>query len=259
MKNYRWVLMVASTLLFVSTGFNVRAEDSDNDWQSAVTLYAWLPSVSGDLKYGGGDGSTVDAGDILDALNMTFMGALELRKNDWYLLTDIIYLDLDNSSTSAVSLPGGGSIVSDVEQELTGWQFGAYGGYRIYESNGSTLSLLAGLRYLAIEAEAKLDIQGPLPPELPARNFSKSEDLLDGVVGIRGQFAINDRWFVPVHADVGAGDSELTWQAVAGIGYRASWGETTVQYRHLVWDQGNDEFIQSLAFSGPGIGVRFQF
>jgi hypothetical protein len=259
MKSHPLRLVLLSYLLLAFAGSEAFATDDGDDWQHALTLYGWLPSVSGDLKYGQGDSSSVDSSDVLDALNMTFMGAYELRKHNWYLLTDVIYLDLGNSADTRVTLPGGGHIVSNVQQDLVGWQFGIYGGYLLHESARSQVSLLAGLRYLSIDADARLTIDGPLPPQLPSRHLSRSTDLWDGIVGARGRIAINDQWFIPFHLDVGTGDSDLTWQAASGVGYRASWGEVSLQYRHLEWDQVDDGLLQSLGFSGPGLAVKFRF
>ena len=100
---------------------------------------------------------------------------------------------------------------------------------------------------------------GPLPPSRPTAKLSKSADVWDAVVGFRGRAHINDRWFVPYYADVGAGDSDLTWQAMAGIGYEASWGETSLVYRHLEWDQGDDGLLKKLSFSGPAVAFKFRF
>lgn len=57
----------------------------------------------------------------------------------------------------------------------------------------------------------------------PGREGSNQQsiDNRDGIVGVKGRLALGSAsgWFVPHYADVGAGDSHLTWQAMAGIGY----------------------------------------
>jgi hypothetical protein len=228
--------------------------------ERSVTLYLWLPTLEGDLKYDAtGGSSTVDAGAILDALQMAFMGAVELRKEKWSLLADVIYLDLGDAKTSRVDLPGGGGIETHVDLQLSGWQLGLYGGYQLYRTDRGSLDVLAGVRYLSLDTDATLGISGPLPPSLPTRELSRSASIWDGVVGLRGRVEVNRNWFIPYHADVGAGDSELTWQAMTGIGYAASWGDVQLVYRHLEWDEGDDKLIQGLSFSGPGVAVKYRF
>lgn len=245
----------------VAVGQTVCAAGSASTWDNSFTLYGWFPSMDGELRYdlGGSDGASVDAGDILDALNMTFMGAFETRHGRWSLLADLIYLDLGSRDNSSVSLPGGGSIDTEVDLALDGWQFGLYGGYNLYLTPKASLDILAGLRYLSIDTDAELDIDGPLDLNLPSARLSTSTDVLDGVVGVRGRASINDKWFVPYHADVGAGDSDLTWQAMAGIGYAAGWGDVVLVYRHLAWDEGDDGLLQELSFSGPALAFKFHF
>ena len=161
------------------------------------------------------------------------MGALEFRKNEWSLLADVIYLDLANDNASRVGLPGGDPIVTNVDLGLTGWQLGLYGGYQLYRTERASLDLLAGTRHLSLDADAKLDISGPLLPGLPTARLSRSASLWDPVVGIRRPVELDHHWFVPYRADIDAGDSDLTWQAMMGIDYDPGWVDVTMAYRRL--------------------------
>ena len=231
-----------------------------NELETSFTLYVWLPSMSGDLKYpADGGNATVDGSDILNALQMAFMGAFEAREGKWSLLADVIYLDLGDDKTSQVGLPGGGAITGKVDLQLSGWQIGLYGGYQLYRTDRASVNLLAGARYLTLDADTTLSASGPLPPSLPSANLSDSTSIWDAVIGLRGRVELSPNWFVPYHADVGAGDSELTWQAMSGIGYQAGWGDVMVVYRHLAWDQGDDDLLQGLSFTGPAVAFRYHF
>lgn len=50
-------------------------------------------------------------------------------------------------------------------------------------------------------------------------DLSQTERMYDAIVGVRGSYRFGDtgRWRVPYYADVGAGDSDLTWQAMTGL------------------------------------------
>ena len=89
--------------------------------------------------------------------------------------------------------------------------------------------------------------------------YSKSETLWDGIVGVKGRIALTDTWYSPYYLDVGTGDSSLTWQVMAGVGYAFDWGDLTLTYRHLSYDQSGDKLIQNLSFSGPAMGMNFRF
>jgi hypothetical protein len=231
-----------------------------NSWRSSLTLYGWLPSVEGKLNYdlGGNDSGSIDAEDILDALDFAFMGAFEIRNGQWSLVSDVIYLKFSNDNTTSVSLPSG-TLSAAVDQELDGWQIGIYAGYNVYSVDQSTIDVVLGLRYLTIDADASLSIDGPLPSELPGRELSSSDDLWDGIIGVRGRVGFATNWFIPYHFDIGAGDSDLTWQVLAGVGYEAGWGDLILAYRHLEWDMGDDGLLEDFSFSGPAAGVKFNF
>ena len=51
----------------------------------------------------------------------------------------------------------------------------------------------------------------------------------------------------------------LAVQAMVGVGYDLGWGDATMLYRHLEWDQGEDELLQGLSFSGPAVSVNYRF
>lgn len=253
-KLARCALLSTSVISSVAASGLVQAAESPptGNWQHSVSLYAWLPTLDGEFKYQleDGDALPIDASQILDALNMIFMGAYEGRKDKWFILGDVIYLDLgDNKDRDTMGY-------SNVELNLNGWQLGLYGGHNLYQTSRSSLDLMAGLRYLKIETEGNLSSDLALLPDL---NLSKDADLWDGIIGFRGRTNINKNWFIPYHADIGTGDSDLTWQAMVGVGYQTGWGDTSLVYRHLEWDQGEDELLQNLSFSGPGIAVKFRF
>ncbi len=223
-------------------------------------IYAWLPSISGELNFtppGDGDGISVDAEDILDSLKMAFLGSFEARKGAWSGFTDVMYLDLEGDKSKSVSIPDGDTIdLFDVDMELTTWVWTLGGSYSVWQDGKSHLDLLAGARLLALDTEVKLKGQGPLGVK---SKLSASEDLWDGIIGVKGRVALNDRWFLPYYVDVGTGDTDLTWQGFAGIGYEFDWGEVMFDYRYLEYDQGSDKLIQDLGFGGVQMGVAFRF
>jgi hypothetical protein len=64
---------------------------------------------------------------------------------------------------------------------------------------------------------------------------------------------------VPLHADVGAGDSSVTWQLSAGVGYSFSWGDLLLVYRHLELEHDPVDVVERMGLSGPAIGASFRF
>ena len=125
--------------------------------------------------------------------------------------------------------------------------------------------MFRGARYFDVEALTTCDLTaeisvaetGVKPPS--QGDISKDVTLSDSIVGVRGQFDINDKWSSLYYADVGAGDSDLTWNVYLGLARQYGWGELLLAYRHLEYDQGDDSLLQGFSFSGPAIGARFRF
>jgi len=252
-----WVLALASGPVIAE------GAESEN-WQHRVVVYGWFPDIEGTLNYdipGTGGSAGANASDLIDALEGVFMGAYEGRRDKWSVKVDLLYLNLANSESNSVTIPIGGGATAKVgaDQGMTGWQVGLYGGYTAMQTDNLVFDVMAGLRYLDIAADAKLQITGPLPPTLPSKKISGSVHLWDAVVGVKGQYSINDKWYLPYHFDIGTGDSDLTWQAVGGIGYRFGWGSLMLAYRHLYYDEGDSGLLQELEFSGPAVAVSFDF
>jgi hypothetical protein len=219
-----------------------------------------LPGISGSLKYsppGSGDGIDVDAENIIDALQMTFMVSGEARKGAWAGFTDVIYLRLEGDKDKSVTLPSGATVEAlDANLELTGWVWTFGGSYTAWRKQQSHLDLLVGARLLSIDTELKLSGGGP---GQAYHKLSEGVDVWDGLIGVKGRLALNERWFLPYYADVGAGDSKLTWQALGGVGYAFDWGDVTLEYRHLEYDQEDDKLLQDIGFSGGMLGAVFRF
>jgi hypothetical protein len=81
------------------------------------------------------------------------------------------------------------------------------------------------------------------------------------VGAVRAGLIFAERWVLSLYGDVGAGDSDITWQVWGTLGYWCTENLLIAGgYRHLAyeWDgQGDDEL--DIQFSGPVLGVHFRF
>ena len=262
-------LAAAILLLVMFWGVSSAAAKSSMDtadkWQYELTIYGWLPSIDGTLKYGlppedGGDVG-VDASDILDSLNFVFMAAGEAHHNKFSFGMDVIYMDLSNSKSADILVgPDPGlQLGIDGGLSLKAWLVTGVVGYDVVQTNRSRMALVGGFRYLTLDADLDITITDPLPENPPPAHLSGSEDYWDGIIGIKGGLMLNEHWYIPYYADIGAGDSQLTWQLYAGIGYQFHWGDIKLGYRYLEYDLDDDKFVQDLKFYGPLLGVGFRF
>jgi hypothetical protein len=255
------------------------AQAQEGGWRYSLTPYLWLPNVNGTLRLSLPPGLTgrmdVETGpnDYLENLSGVLMLAGEARKGSWAVFSDLIYLKFDSQESkvraldfaSIGSTPINATLDVGTTSELEGWAWTLGASHTLVDTPGGTLDILGGLRYLDIDATVdwrlSAAINGPGGAVLPASGrITAATTASDGIIGVRGRVRLGaGKWSVPYYFDIGAGSSDLTWQALAGIAYSFSWGELTLAYRHLFYDQGEDKLMQDFEFSGPALGAVFRF
>jgi hypothetical protein len=235
------------------------AEKDPQDWRFSALVYLWAAGINGETSTGGD--VDISFNDIISNLDMTFMGTFEARKDKLSLLADVIYLNISEDDGGSENIPVDGTNVTvrvDTNVRLKSWinSFGA--AYNIVQQKKGNLDVLAGARYLYMDTTIKLDTQvGSLPKGF--KRLSESDHVWDGVIGVRGRLNLDERWYVPAEFDVGAGQSDSTWQAMAGVGYQFDWGHVILAYRYLHYNFDSDFPMKDLTVSGAALGVRFDF
>lgn len=255
-KQKSWVAGVSLLLAFCWA--NSAAAQDENKWQFEATIYGWYTEIDGTVKHPGGTipggPFEVDASDIIDNLEMVFMGTFEVRKNKWSLIADAIYLGIGADKNISVKSGSGIPVHASVDLDLSAWVLSGLVGYDVVQSEKVTLAVVGGARYAMIDVDVDLSLMG-----LQGSGRSDSEGLLDGVVGVRGFISLSEHWYLPYYADVGAGGSDLTWQALGGIGYQFGWGDIKLVYRYLSYDMDDGGLLKDLSVSGPALGIGFRF
>jgi hypothetical protein len=248
-------LFVTFFVLFIATSGTLEAQE--DDWKFGAELYFWYGSIGVDSASGGD--VDIDANDLVDALDFGFMTALGAQKGKWSFLVDVIYLDVSDDSDTGGTVPIGPGIPVGVHSnvKLKSWIVTPSVGYSVIQSDKFKLDILAGARYLWMEADLELDISGL--PQPRQDKISDSEDVWDGIIGVKGQVPLGKSWYVPYYLDVGTGNSELTWQAMAGIGYKFNKFDVVVAYRYLYWDFDDGALFDNMDINGPLAGVKFVF
>jgi len=226
--------------------------EETSGWQNEVTIYGWLAGVSADTRLpGGSSDSTVDMGDIIEDLKMVFMGTYAARYDKWSIIADVTYVDLGDSANTTLVFPDG-SVDASVDVDMKSLLVNAGVGYNIVNSDKSILDIVAGVRYMDLE----VDVDTNLPIHT---GISGSEDFLDGIIGVRGAYNFNENWYMPYYADIGTGDSDLTYQLFAGVGYKYDWGDVKLGYRYIGYEMDDNMIVENLDLSGAVLGVSFKF
>jgi hypothetical protein len=271
------VFSLLLALLFVavlsSTGALAQQMAKETDsWQFGLSIYGWFPDIAGETSFtqpGGGSDFEIDIDSILDNLKFTLMGTFDVQKGRWGILTDLIYMDVGDSKTGTREPSIGGNplpvnATADVDFDMKSWIWTLTGYYRAIERSGLTLDVLAGTRYLNVEQTLNWDVFGNVDSiPIPDRTGSATADVTiwDALIGVKGRFAFGARnaWFVPYYFDIGTGESDFTFQGIAGLGYAFHWCEVAAIWRYLYYDLDSSKAIDDIYFSGPAVGITFRW
>ena len=266
-------LAVLITALFTTSLALAQQSAIENaPWQFGVSIYGWFPSIAGETSFaqpGGGNEFGIDIEDILDNLKFTLMGTVDVRKGRWGIATDLIYMDVggDKSGTRAATIGRRAlpvNATADVDLDLKSWIWTLAGYYRAVDRSTQTLDILAGTRYVDVEQKVDWTLSGnigsiPIPDRTGAA--TAVVDNWDAIIGVRGRFAFGARkaWFIPYYLDVGTGESDFTFQGLAGLGYAFKWCDVVGAWRYLYYDLPSGKPIRDISFNGPAVGVTFRW
>jgi len=244
----------------------------DGSWHFTLTPYVWLPNVNGTIdghvlgsNLGDLRASTeIGPNDYLQNLKFGAMATGEVRKGDWSVFTDIIYIDFGDQRSRVRNITGlEGRPLSSIDRNATTslsatvWTLA--GARTLVHKPMGNLDLLAGFRYVGIDTELKLDITGSEGVIDTRVRSSRNLTEWDGILGVKGQLRLGEgRWFMPYYLDVGTGSSNWTWQALIGVGYAFDWGEVNLSIRSLSYDF-NDKHDADLRMTGPTLGATFRW
>lgn len=214
--------------VFSAFGFSTAHADSNstNRWQSTLSLYAWGMNIDGTSSLGPVD-NDVDLNfkdDLLDNLAGALMIHYEAKKNKLTIFGDYLYADLDPKT----ELPNGAEIDIDFKNKM--WELGA--AWDLTDSTANTTwQIIGGIR--SNKQEFRLQVGSPVL-------VSVNETWYDGFIGGRVRAPFGKSWHFVGRADIGAGDSDSVWNALAALDWRyAKWGSLMFGYRWLDYDYDN--------------------
>jgi hypothetical protein len=259
----------AATLALLAAG--AAQAQGEEPWRFQAAMYGWVPAISGTAVVGGhSDSLGISMGDVLDNLKMTFQGTFEVSRGRFGFFTDIFYGDLGHAKTGTRDITVGrppvpvkvdGTLDLDVKNYI--WTLA--GTYNLVSSDDSKVDLLAGARMfkqdLTLNYDLTADIVGP-GGVIPKQGSGNSKFTnWDAIVGVKGNFNLGAerRIVVPYYFDIGAGESDLTFQAFTGIGWRFDWGTAVVGWRYMEYRFKSGESLEDIKYNGPLVGVAIRF
>ncbi|HJW52047.1 MAG TPA: hypothetical protein VJ501_08550 [Burkholderiaceae bacterium] len=241
----------------------------DDEWRVTAVIYGWFPDIGGTTSFpttGGGPSVDIDASKIIDNLKFAFMGLLQAKKGRWGAFLDYDYVNVSASKSATQDFVFRGypvgAATADLNYDLKGNVLTLAGLYGLADSNEAIADVLFGARMLKLDQTLGWTFNGNLGlVPLPTRSGTSDVGLTnwDAIVGLKGRVRFGDggRWYLPYYADIGTGQSKLTWQLYGGLGYSFGNIEVVGVWRYLDYEFDSDSKVQSLTLNGPALGIVF--
>jgi len=215
-------------------------------------MYLWTTALEGTVGVRGRT-ATVDVGfdEMLKMLKMGFFGFCQVRKDNFALVSDILYSKLSDDSMPNPLLR------IDTTTTLTTGDL--VFSYRV-ANRPESIEFFAGARYMSMTAD--LDISSPMPLPLLNRQLGGKQGWFDPVVGTRLRLDLSPKVALTLRGDIGGFgvSSELLWQAIVTFDYRMRDNMSMrIGYRILDYDYTNDGFTFDAALSGLGLALGITF
>lgn len=270
MKAFRSVVAAVPLLAVFLPG--VSAAQASSDWKYEASVYMFLSDIGGRVTFpptGASKDVTVGIDEVLDAMKMGFMGSFEARRGKWGVFTDVAYMDVGNVQENSKALSiGRNEIPADINVRLSFdlklWAATLVGTYALVADPDFKLDAFAGTRVLDVRPKVDYSLTGNVGPiALPDHSGRREvkEQNWDILVGFKGRASVDSdgAWFLPYYVDLGTGESKLTYQLSAGVGYKFGWGDVVASWRYMAYEFKSGKPIEELNFNGPQIAAVFRW
>lgn len=268
--------VVAASSLFLLSVSVAKADTPDywdGDWHGSIQPYGWLPGISAQTRYqlpnNGGTVEQKSNNSIFDYISGAFMLDGTVRKGDWGFYGDIDWVKFSDEEGRFTNVGGqrfGANANLDTRWNTKGGMVTLAGLYTMAHGQQGYIDLLFGGRYLWLKGNlnwnfnltgnaGRVDIDD-------SGHLSNQTHVTDAVVGVRGRWSpfADSNWSFPYYVDIGAGDSDNTYQAMIGVAYGFHWGDIALNYRDVEYKEGSDaKFLKKVELSGPAFSVTWHF
>lgn len=238
------------------------APPPEKEWTFSVAPYFWMAGLDGNIGLFGRNPVSIDESfsDILGDLKFGGMLVAELHNGTWGLFGDIIYVKT-NTDGSVTGTVGGVTATLSAGVETSAFTGTFMGEYRIYSAPTGTIDLMAGARVWDVNNDIDISLAAGGAP-IGALSGSDGSTWVDPIIGARGRYNIDEKWFVNGWGMIGGfgASSEITWDVLAGVGYQWNdWLSINVGYRALGVNYDHDGFVYDVVQHGPVLGAVMKF
>jgi hypothetical protein len=241
----------------------IASAETAKDWEWVFAPYLWGPGVNLDVTVHDDPVVSADASfkDLLANTDYAASFHFEGQCEHAGFFADALFFNLGAEKTTAASppLPGGTLTQTDVD-------LGIYEAAGFYRPGGGAhgLDLILGVRM----SDHRSRIEVTIPPPISATaSRGTDKNFIDAFGGVRYLTPIGGRWDFVIRADVGTGETDLTWNTVASFGVRL--GKTDrynlrFGWHHMEMDvtAKNPQHIEiesDMTLTGPFFGIAMKF
>lgn len=230
-----------------------QVESADPDtWTFSVMPYLWAAGNSGQTAQFGLPRVDFDLPfrDVLDHLDFAAMAMAEARHGDFSLFGDLVYLDLSHETATPQGML---ALTAELSFAATAGTVGA--GYSLLRDGESHLDIAVAARIWHFDTG--LAFYGGL---LNGLSPNDGATWVDGLVGLRGTYAINSSFYLTGWALAGAGGAQLDWDVAAAVGYRFNRSLSILAgYRAVGINYDRGGFVFDAVQQGPLVGLKLEF
>jgi hypothetical protein len=226
------------------------APADDDGWHFAISPYLWFPGMSGTTGALGHNVAVhASPGEVLSHFHIGLMGNVEARKGHFVMPFDFIWVKLQADRGLPEELD-----LNSIQLKVTEAIFTPKVGYRIVDHEKVKIDALIGLRYWHLGES--LNFQ----PQI-FNGISTSQNWVDGVAGMKFEFALSPKVVLTVAGDAGGGGAAVDYQALGVLGFRiCRICILDLGYRYLDTNYRTNPpglFVFDAHMSGALLGVTF--
>ena len=225
---------------------------TEERWEFAFAPYLWAAGLDGTVAQFGLQPTDIDLSfrDILENLDIAFMGVAEVRRGRFGLASDIVYTKLSGGGTG----PAGIFSASLENQLFIGT---AMAEYRVVQDGRSSVDVMAGARLWSVDTDVRITSGVGL-----GFTGSDSATWVDPMIGVKTRIQGASPWYLTAWGMIGGFgvSSDIAWDAFAGIGYELGERWALVGgYRGLGVDYESGDFKFDYIQHGPIFGAIFRY
>lgn len=245
--------LLMSALITVGSSLPTVALAADNDgWTFNGGPYVWGAGIRGNVGHRSTGTQFIqsDFSDIARTVDMSLMLMGEARRGPYSVVADLMYIETDTRNR----LPAN-ALANKLEVESKTASGFLGGGYTVLGDDNRRLDVTGGMRVWY--SSTTISFHGG-----PAGGLSGSDSATwaDAMAGVRGHYAVNDRFWWSSWGMAGAGQSRKDWDLAALAGWEFWPGFSAVAgYRAMAVNYRHDGFVYDIVQKGPLLGISGRF